>query len=510
MLARRTTPLALALILLGSTLAALPAAGAAQPAKVDFVLPSFDGTPLAATLFTPAGADDDHPVPFVLMTHGWAGSRATQPTGRVGDLLAAGYGVLTWDSRGFGQSGGEVMLDSPDFEVKDVQALLDHLETLPVALKDADGDLVVGMSGGSYAGGIQLLSAAFDERIDAIAPEITWNDLVQSLAPNGVPKLAWTSLLFGAGQATSCSAGAALAPAPTTGCQTSKLAQWYAQVHATNAIPDEVRAELLARSPATYMDSIDVPTLLVQGFHDTLFDVDQAVANYEGVKANGAPAKLWLYDGGHGYPWEPIPNTQGAAISAVVVAWLDCHLKPAAECSRVGPEVEWYGGDGQWRSASSWPPPQLAQEDAFAGVPPLVQGPVPTARTLPNGADYGQAVLPLDKAPAGVARTASGGARVWLDVGSQAPEAYVFASLAVRRADGSLAAVAGQTQPVRVETPLSDTTSVHIDLVDVSAAWKDGEELVLVLAAAHPYYDGNRAPTFLYLEDVRVAWGVDA
>ena len=298
---------------------------------------SFDGTPLAATLFVPAGADDANRVPFVLMTHGWAGSRTSALTGRVADLVDAGYGVLTWDSRGFGRSGGEVMLDHPDYEGRDVRVLVDWLvANAPVAMESAD-DPRVGMSGGSYAGGIQLLAAAFDPRIDVIAPEITWNDLGRALAPNGVPKLQWVSLLFGAGLATSCSDGHGASPAAPSGCQTPDLARHYATVLATNGVTDEIREDLWVRSPARYMDQIQVPTLLVQGFPDTLFDVDEAVANYEGVKANGQPAKLWLYDGGHAGP-----NTQARLISGVVLDWFACHLALAPDCARVGPEVEYY------------------------------------------------------------------------------------------------------------------------------------------------------------------------
>ena len=37
------------------------------------------------------------------------------------------------------------------------------------------------MSGGSYGGGIQLVMAGIDDRVDVIAPTIAWNSLVTSL-----------------------------------------------------------------------------------------------------------------------------------------------------------------------------------------------------------------------------------------------------------------------------------------------------------------------------------------
>ena len=58
----------------------------------------------------------------MLEGHGWGGSRDTdensassEQTGNVGlgPLRRAGFNVLTWDSRGFGNSGGTVEVDSP-------------------------------------------------------------------------------------------------------------------------------------------------------------------------------------------------------------------------------------------------------------------------------------------------------------------------------------------------------------------------------------------------------------
>ena len=80
----------------------------------------------------PADGAGTHPT--VLEGHGWGGSRDTNPasasdeaTGNVGvgALRKAGFNVLTWDARGFGNSGGTVEVDSKDFEGRDVSALID-------------------------------------------------------------------------------------------------------------------------------------------------------------------------------------------------------------------------------------------------------------------------------------------------------------------------------------------------------------------------------------------------
>lgn len=498
-----------AALLLTSSAAFLATPASAAPTVSHISIVSFDGVRLSATLFVPEGASVTNKVPYVLMTHGWAGQRISTPTGRVADLLDAGYGVLTWDSRGFGASGGEVMLNSPDYEVRDVSSIISYLSTSVPSVKKVNGDPLIGMSGGSYAGGIQLLAAAFEPRIDAIAPEITWNDLTQSLAPNGVPKLYWTTLLFGAGLEASCvnarngnpvgAVRGALIPAnwASTGCQTSELARLYAQVHATNTVSAELREALAYRSPATYMSDIDVPTLLIQGFPDTLFDVNQAVANYEGIKANGAPVKLWLYDGGHVHPEAAalVPNTQGTLISETVINWFDRHLKGDATVD-TGPEVEYYAA-GAWRSAAAWPDPaRTANLAQTAGVPALMQGPV-------AGGQPSSYHLPLATGP----RTIAGPASVTLQATGNGEEGILFLSLGVMNGT-TVTPVNAQTQPIRFELePLTGNfTAVATDLVIGEATIAAGQSLVLTFAATHRDYNGNRVPGIVNIEDVAVTF----
>src|SRR5207249_1013463 len=102
-------------------------------------------------------------------------------------------------------------------EARDASALIDVLAADPRIAENAPGDPKVGMSGGSYAGGIQWITAATDPRVDAIAPEISWHNLLESLIPEGVVKDGWGLLLYGAGQ-TSVTNG--LSPDNPAGPQT--------------------------------------------------------------------------------------------------------------------------------------------------------------------------------------------------------------------------------------------------------------------------------------------------
>ena len=147
------------LVMAGLALAAIPATTSAYQVQDDQRATSFDGTQIAYTTFFPDSASASSPVPVIMRTHGWGGSRETTATGFVQQLLDNGYGVLTFDSRGFGESGGTVEIDSPDFEARDASALIDVLQADPRVAKKK-GDPQIGMSGGSYAGGIQWVTDA--------------------------------------------------------------------------------------------------------------------------------------------------------------------------------------------------------------------------------------------------------------------------------------------------------------------------------------------------------------
>src|SRR2546423_14475814 len=106
------------------------------------VLTGPDGaTPVAldATYYRPNGASAAHPVPAVLLAHGFGGTKDSVADDAK-DLAGRGYAVLTWSAEGFGRSGGQVHVDSPDWEVTDARRLLDWLAARPEGQKDGPGD----------------------------------------------------------------------------------------------------------------------------------------------------------------------------------------------------------------------------------------------------------------------------------------------------------------------------------------------------------------------------------
>src|SRR5262245_27310000 len=152
---------------------------------------------LDATLFTPAGRGR---VPAILLAPGFGETKdAVQPQAEY--LARAGFAVLTWSPRGTGASTGQIALNSPDYEIKDTEQLVSWLARQPRVLVDHPGDPRVGIAGASYGGGLALLAAAYDHRIDALVAQSAWNNLATALFPNGVFARQWAGLLFTQGSA---------------------------------------------------------------------------------------------------------------------------------------------------------------------------------------------------------------------------------------------------------------------------------------------------------------------
>ena len=148
------------------------------------------------------------------------------------------------------------------------------------------------MIGGSYGGQIQYAVAMQDPRIDAIIPIITWNDLTYSLAPGNVAKKEWVDLFFGAG-IISGAQNATADPETLRVCPNFvDQACIGAAALNTAGYPDAGTVALAKHaSVASYVKRIKVPTLLVQGQKDTLFNLNEAVATYRSLQAQKHPGE---------------------------------------------------------------------------------------------------------------------------------------------------------------------------------------------------------------------------
>lgn len=305
---------------------------------------SFDGTTIVATLYDPGM---DEPQPAVLMTHGWGGTR--QDREPQASLYASnGYVALAYDSRGFGESGGQVSSTGPN-EQRDAAALVTWLANRDIVQTDGEDDPRVGMDGFSYGGGIQLRLAANDDRLDAIIPRIAWHDLAYSLAPNGVLKQGWQLPLRLSGE--------------QNGNLDSEVVSVGQSIAQSGTMTEAEREYYQSRSAVSFIDQIDTPALFISGWQDRLFFPNEAFANFRGVRSNGVETHLIMHNTGHNFFGPQQTEVERQFITDAVVGWMDYHLR-GESAPGLSPVSYYDEALGEFRTAESMPPGD-ATERAF-------------------------------------------------------------------------------------------------------------------------------------------------
>lgn len=339
---------------------------------------------IVGDLYTPSTATAKKPVPAILTTNGFGGSKADQAG--IGKAFAArGYAVLSYSGLGFGGSGCKITLDDPDWDGKAASQLVSylggkagiayvdakHTKAAPVlkivkrdkrnhAGKKAANDPRVGMVGGSYGGQVQYAAASIDKRIDTIVPIITWSDLSYSLSPNnttqttgvqtstpGAAKLIWALGFSGIGVASGLQ-NLATDPSRLIGCPNFALFVCPALVTAgvLGTVDPSTTKALRHASVSSYVKKVTVPTLVIQGQSDTLFNLNEGAANYQALKKQGTPTKMIWFNGGHSGPNAPgeidfaAPDPRTQHVTQRVASWLDRYLKGTS--ASTGPEFSYF------------------------------------------------------------------------------------------------------------------------------------------------------------------------
>lgn len=446
----------------------------------DVPIVSFDGTVIMVTVFKPANASAERPVPLVLHSHGWGGERASSPGGIVGRLVEEGFGVVSVDARGHGESGGNATVHHEDYELKDTLAVLDHAAKLPWVMKEPGSgipnDVVVGGTGYSYAGGFQLMAASHDGRLDAIAPEITWSDLNDALAPNGVVKSVWVHALIGMAKES----GTRVDP---------RIERWYEEAMLFNRLPPDAEAHFRGSSPR--LADVGADVLLIQGVPDVLFNLNQAVRTYRALEEAGmVDVRLWTHLTGH-----VLPTLQPFALSPerratfdgegpcgnledLVVAWLDEKLRggPASGIPKVSFALE----DGECLQLDALP--ATTREVKLAALP------------APQMA--GSVLAPLARGPLVIAGVPHLNASVTAPTGG-----IVSVGLVVVDARGMPRVVDDQSIGARL-----DLATLRMDLAGVATRLHEGDTLFLRVDGLNEWYatNGARLPGAAALTDVTV------
>lgn len=342
----------LALTTIASTTTLTPPACSGQRVTENLTLQTSGSAPitLAYTVIRPAETDNGMRVPVILHSHGWGSSRSTSGFEAWAKACMA---VVSFDQRGFGSSTGQANVQDQRYEAQDVKSLITWIAQQPWSLNDttvdANGvvteiadDPVLGAIGGSYGGGYQLMTALTETkesgstRFNAIAPEIAWYDLNESLAPQKVVRTVWTAALYGAGaSALPQYVHEAFAYGVATG-------QWPdgefqpGQGLADPGVEPDLDGEFHEHGPVTFVEDgiqLDVPALILQGATDSLFNLNQGIHNFQQTLTPAARSNSTFvaYNGGHvlptAYPHSNPAGSGGNACATPAGGWTAVQIR---------------------------------------------------------------------------------------------------------------------------------------------------------------------------------------
>lgn len=359
-------------------------------ARTDDTLDS-DETRFRVAVMLPQRCDHQR-FPVVIESHGYSGSRdatidddgqvdpAAPHFPAIDELFATlprhGYVGVSFDERGHGESvpangGGYARIIDARAETQDARALLDwlydHAEELHVQTEDDSGtarDIRVGLIGYSYGGGFQLQLGQLDPRVDTLVPNGTWHSLMHSLLPGDASKRGFTGLLclladtggvvntpivarmcelmgYDSAQANQIRTRSDLVGTMAAdGFSEEEILNIfdrhtrYLQRQAANQQPWCTPGELGCSSTGDAFEPRAVPTLLLQGNRDVLFNLTEAYWNWKflsEVAGEDANVTLLSTEGGHMNPLanqrEGTANCGGIIGVEAVKAWFDFHLK---------------------------------------------------------------------------------------------------------------------------------------------------------------------------------------
>ncbi|MGP4000238.1 alpha/beta fold hydrolase [Streptomyces sp. 8N706] len=237
------------------------------------------GTVLKANVVAPGDADGTRRRPVLVLPTSW-GMPQAQYLVQAKKLAEAGYVVVSYNVRGFWQSGGYIEVAGPP-DVADVSKVIDWA----LANTPADPERI-GMAGMSYGAGICLLAAGFDKRVKAVVSMSGWADLPGSIYSNRTQSLQAASLLVGLGQVTG-------RPSPEFQRVTKDF------LGSNLDAEDEFTAWGRKRSPGTYLDRINAngaAIMMGNAWGDSIFPPNQYADFYEKLKG---PKRLEFRPGDH-------------------------------------------------------------------------------------------------------------------------------------------------------------------------------------------------------------------
>lgn len=271
------------------------------------------GERLAAHLYLPSGKT--MALPAILLCHGFCGVKELLLPAFAEFFAARGFVAMTFDYRGFGESGGEPGRLVPELQISDIQAALDCLAAQP----EVDADRL-GLWGTSFGGANAIVAASRDPRIKALAVQITFGDgervITGSMPPEEKQRLLETlARMKEKREATGKEMMVGLSKVLSDPQSRAFYEEYRERFPALDTkIPFLTTLETLAHKPERVLGGVKVPIHFTGARQDGVNPPAETQILYD--KAVGAKALLWVdathYDIYTGRALEAVASAQSA------------------------------------------------------------------------------------------------------------------------------------------------------------------------------------------------------
>lgn len=288
------------------------------PLELSFVtIPMSDGVELSAIVVEPRVRG---PHPVVVVPAAWATTARTFVVPAI-ELAREGFVVVSYTSRGFHDSGGEI-------DVAGVRTVADVSEVIDWAVANTAADPErIGAMGVSYGAGASLLAAARDPRIDAVAALSAWGDLAESVLPNDTVSQAALEVLYGTAQSTG-NPGAEL--------ENASAALYAGDLDVAQAFSD-------SRSPSGEVVAINAngtAVFIANAWVDSLFPPNQIIDLFDSLFGE---KKIVLLPGDHATAEAPGALGIPTASWDGALEWMVAYVRD--ETTLDGPRIELVSND---------------------------------------------------------------------------------------------------------------------------------------------------------------------
>ena len=280
-----------------------------------------------------AAEGEGRKLPTVIMAHGWGATAASFREDAVA-LARAGYLVMLFDYRGWGDSDGRVALTGArpaaggtfTGEVRELRGYVDPGEQSEdwfnaisyAATQPMVDGARIGLRGSDLSGGYVVYAAAHDLRVKALVSQVTWADLRPSK-----PYQPYPAKVIAEGDAAASRIAAGQAPYPAERARVA-LAQGGVLVGAT------VGNKAPRWTPVEEADGVTQPALFVlaekEELFSNVFNGQMACERVQGPRKMVILPKITHYD---------IYGVEQVRALNAAIDWFDRYLKPPGAPTRV-------------------------------------------------------------------------------------------------------------------------------------------------------------------------------